>query len=327
MAIAGTGEMAMRAVPLLFGMATVGVAVWIGRRWMGRIAAVVFVLLCWMSPALAHYRFEVKHYTADALFGLLLPALAAWAIEADRSADRARRIWLWWIAAAIGHWFANGALLVTPACAIFLSVVVWRRDGRRAAAWLSLGGLIWLASFGLHYLISVRYTYNSTYLRSIWSTELLPPSLGLTDSLRWFLDRLEPLAFNPVGTVLWTILWASAICGLAFCVKRPLGFVLAGCSAVRLCICRRRSVAPTIFSLDGPGVICRRGPPDRSCCRAWQPCICPTEMGAVGRCHPGLTRSVSTLRGHFQARKSGSRRTTSAAPTSINSMTGRPSDG
>lgn len=228
MVMLGTGELAMRAVPLLFGIATVGAAAWIGKRWMGRIAAVVFVLLCWIGPALAHYRFEVKHYTADALFGLLLPALAAWAIEADRPADRARRIWLWWIAAAIGHWFANGALLVTPACAIFLCVAVWRRDGRRAVAWLSIGGLIWLASFGLHYLISVRYTYNSTYLRSTWITELLPPSLGLIGSVRWFFDRLEPLAFNPVGTALSTSLWMSAICGLAFCVKRPLGFVLAG---------------------------------------------------------------------------------------------------
>lgn len=228
MALLGTGELAMRAVPLLFGIATVGVAAWIGRRWMGRIAAVIFVLLCWISPALAHYRFEVKHYTADALFGLLLPALAAWAIEADRSADRARRIWLWWIAAAIGHWFANGALFVTPACAIFLCVVVWRRDGRRAAAWLSMGGLVWLASFGLHYLISVRYTHNSTYLRSTWITELLPPSLGLTGSGQWYLDRLEPLASNPGGTALSTILWTSAACGLAFAVKRPLGFVLAG---------------------------------------------------------------------------------------------------
>ena len=228
MATFGTSETALRAVPLLFGIATIGVAVWAGRRWMGQIAAVVFVLLCWIGPLLSHYRFEVKHYTADVLFGLLLPALAAWAVEADRPTDRARRVWLWWIAAAIGHWFANGALLVTPACAIFLCVVVWRRDGRRATAWFVVGGLLWLASFGLHYLISIRYSLNSTHLRSIWSTELLPSSQGLTGSMRWFFDRLEPLAFNPGGTALSAILWTSAICGFAFAIKRPLGFVLAG---------------------------------------------------------------------------------------------------
>ena len=110
----------------------------------------------------------------------------------------------------------------------FSCVVVWRRDGRRAALWLSTGGLLWLVSFGLHYLISVRYTHNSTYLRSTWITEILPLSLGLTGSVRWFLDRLEPLALNPGGTALAMTLWISAICGWAFGVKRPLGLVFAG---------------------------------------------------------------------------------------------------
>ena len=223
----GAGEAAMRAVPLLFGIATIGLAAWVGRRWMGRIAATVFVLLCWIGPLLSHYRFEVKHYTADALFGLFLPALAIWAIEAGRSADRSRRLWLWWIAAAGGHWFANGALLVTPACAIFLCLAVWRRDGPRAAIGCAIGGLMWIASFGLHYLISVRYSVNNTFLRSIWATELLPLSLGLTGSIRWFVDRLEPLAMNPGGTALWIVLWTSALSGWAFGVARALGILLA----------------------------------------------------------------------------------------------------
>lgn len=228
MSILGTGEAAMRAVPLLFGIATLILAVWVGRRWMGRMAAAGLVLLCWIGPLVSHYRFEVKHYTADVFFGLLLPILAVWAIEAERSADRTRRVWRWWIAAAFGHWVANGALLATPACAIFLCVALWRRDGRRAAAGVAIGGLMWLVSFGLHYLISIRYTVQSTFLRSTWIAELLPPSVGLTGALRWFLDRLEPLAVNPGGTGLWMIFWTSAICGWAFARKRPLGLVLAG---------------------------------------------------------------------------------------------------
>jgi hypothetical protein len=50
----------------------------------------------------------------------------------------------------------------------------------------------------------------------------------LTGSVRWFIDRLEPLAIDPGGTVLWLSLWVSAICGLAFGVRRALGSVLAG---------------------------------------------------------------------------------------------------
>ncbi len=228
MAVLGTGEAALRAVPLLFGIATLGVAAVVGQRWMGRIAAAVFVVVCWISPLLSHYRFEIKHYTADVLFGLLLPFLAVWAIEAESTVNRARRVWLWWCAAAIGHWFANGALLVTPASAIFLSVALWRRDGRRAAASIVIGGFIWLASFALHYQISIRHTLDNAFLRATWSAEMLPPALGLAGNMRWFLERLEPLALNPGGTTLAIVLWTSAICGWALSLKRRMGFVMAG---------------------------------------------------------------------------------------------------
>ena len=216
MLMAGHGERALRFVPLLFGIATIATAVWVGRRWMGHIAAMVFVLLCWISQSLSHYRVEVKHYTADAFFALLIPTLAVWAIEADSRRDRARRAMVWWGAAALSHWLANGALLVTPACALLLFGGIWRRDGRRAAVLFSVAGLVWLISFGLHYQLSIRYTHNSPYLRSYWAPELLPLSLGLTDALRWLIRRLEPLANDPGGTALWLSLWASAFCGFVF---------------------------------------------------------------------------------------------------------------
>jgi hypothetical protein len=227
MLMAGHGERALRFVPLLFGIATIATAVWVGRRWMGHIAAMVFVLLCWISQSLSHYRVEIKHYSADAFFALLIPALAVRTIEANSRRDRARRGLIWWGAAAVSHWFANGALLVTPACALLLFGGIWRRDGRRAAVLFSVAGLVWLISFGLHYQLSIRYTHNSPYLRSQWATELLPLSLGLTGALRWLINRLEPLANDPGGTTLWLSLWTSAICGFVFRARGSVGPLLA----------------------------------------------------------------------------------------------------
>ena len=197
MAVFGTGEAAMRLVPLLFGIATVGAAAVVGQRWMGRIAAAVFVVMCWIGPQLSHYRFELKHYTADVLFGLLLPFVAVWAIEAGSMVDRARRGWLWWCAAAIGHWFANGALLVTPPARFSYS---WRCGGAMAAA----------PRYGSQSADSSGWSRLPSTIRSLsvipsatriceihWSAEILPPALGLAGSLRWLLERLEPLALNP----------------------------------------------------------------------------------------------------------------------------------
>src|SRR5215510_15715524 len=42
----GTSELALRLVPVLFGVATVATAVWVGRRLMRPMAAAIFVLLC-----------------------------------------------------------------------------------------------------------------------------------------------------------------------------------------------------------------------------------------------------------------------------------------
>jgi len=224
----GTGERALRLVPLLFGIGTLVAAVWVGRRWMGRAAAIVFVLLCWVGRQLAHYRFEFKHYTADIFFGLTIPALAAWVVEADSARARTRRALIWWAAAAIGLWFSNGALLVTPTCALFLLVYLWRRDGVRGAVSFSAAWLPWLVSFGLHYRLSLRYTHHNEYLRSYWAADVLPSSAGMVESLRWLVDRLQPLAVDPGGTLLWASLWISALCGLVFARKRTLGFALLG---------------------------------------------------------------------------------------------------
>jgi len=217
----GPGELASRLVALCFGIATLAAAVWVGRRWMSRFGAVLLVALCSLGHWLSHYRFEVKHYSADTFWGLWLPAQAAWVAEAGRPRDHLRRSTIWWVAAAAGQWFAHGALLVTPACALLLFAVSWRRHGWRAAAVFALGGVIWLASFAAHYELSLEYTHHSEFLRPYWASQLPPVSAGFIETCRWTVDRLEPIARNPAGTGLWVGLWLSAIWGFA-CRHRPI---------------------------------------------------------------------------------------------------------
>ena len=225
--VAGASELTLRIVPALFGMLTVAAAFWIGRRWLEPVAAAVLTLLCTFSVYLFHYPFEVKHYSADTFWGLLLPGLAAWVVDHDRAAVRSGRAVVWWVAAAAGHWFANGALLVTPACALVLLVLIWRRDGMAAARRFALLGLIWLASFGLHYQLSIRYTHQSHFLRDYWAEHLPPPKAAPTDRITWVANRIERLAENPGGTRMWIPLWLSVIAGIAVARSRSLALVFA----------------------------------------------------------------------------------------------------
>ena len=203
--VGGTGELVLRFLPMLFGMATLAAAIWIGRRWMSPLGATALVLLCASNYYLATFWFEAKQYSADACWALLLPAMAVWAIEAHTDARRIRRAAAWWAAATIGQWLASSAAIVTPGCALVLLAASWRR-GRAVTAAVAAFGLIWVAGVLLHYQLSMRHTLNSAYFYNYWNSQFPPRSIGLIGSLRWMFDRLGTLGVSPAGTGLWVSL-------------------------------------------------------------------------------------------------------------------------
>src|SRR5262249_1181514 len=88
---AGDGQRALRAIPVLFGLAMLAAALWIGRRWLSTIGAATLVALCGFGLWLTFYILELKPYSADTFFALLLPALAARAVADGR---RALTFWI-----------------------------------------------------------------------------------------------------------------------------------------------------------------------------------------------------------------------------------------
>lgn len=224
---AGTSEQALRFLPALFGAATLGAAVWIGRRWMSAIASLLFVTLCTFGLWLSFYPLEMKHYSADAFWGLALPALAVWASEgADSRAVRRRGIG-WWLAAALAHWLSNGGLLATPGCALVLFTLIWKRFGVRAASIFAAGGVLWLLSFAAYWQLCLRHTHHSPYLRNFWAAEFPAEALGIIGRIDWLVDRLPAIAGDPAGTSIWMALYAAAIGGFVLARPRALSLALA----------------------------------------------------------------------------------------------------
>jgi hypothetical protein len=243
--IFGSGERAVRLLPILFGMATLLTCVWIGRRWMSLFGAAMLVVLCSLGQWLVFFTLELKHYSADTFFALWLPALAAWALEGEDSRAVKRRIALWWIAAAAGVWFANGAIFVTPGCAVVLFVWSWRRS-RRVAAWAAATGIIWLVSFGVDYQMDLRHILSNTYLRDFWAYAFPPASAGVMGVTGWLFRLLEPFAVKPSGTGRWVLFWAATISGFLFAIAtRPaLGLMLATVPVSAMLLAILRVVPP-----------------------------------------------------------------------------------
>jgi hypothetical protein len=233
----GTSELALRFVPILFGLGTLATALWIGRRWMGPLGAAVLVLLCVFGHWISFYVLELKPYSADIFWSLLLPALAAWAVESDveRGGEpkasalhlQQHRATAWWIVAAAAQWFANGALLVTPACAAALIVGVWRQRGWRAATRAAVPGLVWAASFGLNWVSTLRHTVASDFLQKYWSFALPPASAGVGGTVSWLASQLALFAVKPGGAGLWVTFWIAVVAGVVLLMRDRFPLALA----------------------------------------------------------------------------------------------------
>jgi hypothetical protein len=190
----GTGERTLRLVPLLFGIGTLVVGWLVGRRYLGVVGTVALVGFCAVNESLVRYSTEVKHYSADFFWVLLLLGLAARVVERPTLGRSAA----WWAVAAVGGWLSMGAIVAVPGLALVLfGTAVWRRQWT-AARDLALPGVAWLASFGLQYQLSLRFTAGSDYLADFWDGLGYPPRSGPLSVARWLLARPAALAADPL---------------------------------------------------------------------------------------------------------------------------------
>jgi hypothetical protein len=217
----GSSEPALRSVTVAFGAGTLLTAVWIGRRWMSVTGAVVFVTLCAAAEWPVFFTLELKHYSADMFGSLLVPAVAARALDARfRPIELRRRVLQWWLLAAAAQWFSNGALFVTPLCAVVMVALTIRPASRLKSVLpvIVAGFAVWLVSFGANYALVLRHASANSYLRNYWAFAFPPVSKGLAETASWVVGQLEPFAVKPGSSghpFLFWLVWAS---GLAFAI-------------------------------------------------------------------------------------------------------------
>jgi hypothetical protein len=241
MMVFGTSERAVRLLTTIYGCGTLAIAAWVGRRWMNALGATVLVALCGVGEWIVFFTLELKHYSADTFWALGVPALAAWALDARADPRLLRkRASIWWVVAAAGIWFGNGAVFVAPACAAVLFLALVRRGGWRLAIQFAATGFVWLASFTLSYATVLRHALGNAYLQNYWSFAFPPVSEGVAATLRWLIAQLVPFAVKPAGSGLPHLFWTAWCCGIVFAIARRravgLMFALVPISAFMLAV-------------------------------------------------------------------------------------------
>jgi hypothetical protein len=204
----GSGERALRIVPLLAGLAVVALSWVTARRLLPDVLVPVAVLLVALHPALIYYSNEVKQYSSDVLVVLLLGLLAHEVSSRTDDGPPLRRLVL---IGAVSVWFSHVAVLALAGISVLLVARPFVSDDRRRALRVALVLSPWVVSFLSSYAVTLHSIENSTEVSNYWRHTYPHSLLGLPG---WFVSRWYAVAANPLHMSLRVIGLLVLACGL-----------------------------------------------------------------------------------------------------------------
>jgi 4-amino-4-deoxy-L-arabinose transferase-like glycosyltransferase len=188
----GTSEYALRLFPLLAGTVSIFLFYLLARRVVRSTAVPLALALFAISPVLIYYASEVKQYSSDVAFALLLVYLAV-----------TERILLLGICGAVAIWFSHPAVFVLGGIFGVLLLRHWRN-------WkVHVAGTLWVSSFAVCYFVLLRKLSQDATLLAYWQQNFMP----FPPNPKWFEDSFFHL-FSASAALRFTGLAAFVfLCG------------------------------------------------------------------------------------------------------------------
>lgn len=206
--IFGGSEVVLRAFSCALGLGTVLLFWPLARRLTSPAAAWLGLAAVSCSPVLVYFSKELKQYSGDAFFAVLVALLGERFLERPGPG----RLALLAAAGAAGLGFSHPLIFVLPAVglAAFVGAPAWRR-------WLVAVAGLWAVSFLGYYLAFFRHQVNPELI-SYWQGEF-PDFSGVWAFLAWLagaLTRYFQYFFGEHGA--W---WAPAALAAGWWAVRP----------------------------------------------------------------------------------------------------------
>jgi len=206
----GESEFTFRLLPCFFGVGSVLLIYVVARRFISEKAAWLTWVLFSFSPSLVYYAKELKHYSGEVFFALLLVLLTERIIHRD-----SWRNWVLFAAlASLSAGFSHATFFIIPGLSlVLLYYVVMVRKGK--------GWLPWLVSNAI--IGSILFLFLSLTIASEipgWDLGgwfgFLPDITSITNFLLWLVkSHVEILGYifdlEILGTVRWPNSWLALV--------------------------------------------------------------------------------------------------------------------
>uniref|UniRef100_A0A7V6DR51 Glycosyltransferase RgtA/B/C/D-like domain-containing protein n=1 Tax=Desulfobacca acetoxidans TaxID=60893 RepID=A0A7V6DR51_9BACT len=216
----GGSEAVLRSLSFAFGVGTLILFWFVARRLASRAASLAGLALVAVSPVLVYFSKELKQYSGDAFFALLVVWLA------ERLQERPGKApWLALaLAGSLALGFSHGAVFVLPT----ILVVLWLKTPRPPRRWVAGLGACWGLAVIAFYFLVYRHQVNPM-LVNYWGGDypnfagLMPFSIWLAGALgRYFHYFFHYFFFSTWGWLWGAVFTAQGILTLAHTGPRRL---------------------------------------------------------------------------------------------------------
>jgi hypothetical protein len=192
----GTGEYALRLVPLLAGLGALFLFPAVARRYVSGPARIVALAIVALAPFLVYYASEVKQYSLDVLVALGVLWAAA-ELRDGRPGAVAKAA----LVGVLGVWFSQPAVFMLAGAGLALMHGAVRGGDRRRMAALAAVGAAWLASFAGSYLVSRQSLADPAYMQAFWAPGFMPLPPRTAAEWMWLPERVLRLFREPLGVM------------------------------------------------------------------------------------------------------------------------------
>ena len=198
--IFGPNELALRLVPLLAGIASVILFRSLTSRIFPPLAAAVALGLFAVSPTLVYFASETKQYGVDVAAVVALAWFLPRMLEGELTW---RKCLSFGGVGAVLLWCSFPALFVLAAESCVIVIVRWARKDLRDISRFLVGCGLWLASFGIEYVVSLRSLGSNSTLSNFWAwaypPKLFAAGISVSATLSWFPHQFRSWIQYPWG--------------------------------------------------------------------------------------------------------------------------------
>jgi uncharacterized membrane protein len=209
----GTGEMALRLVPLLCGIGSVLLFAVVARKLLLPTAVPIAVGLFSVSEPLIYYSSEVKQYSSDVAFALILYLAAIPLLEVSSGIACAMIIA---VVGGVAILFSNPTAFILAGLGLSAFWISARKRDQRALLLLLIPAAVWSCSFLVYYIFFLRNVLTQHRdLFFYWRGAFAPFPPSSPSDVLWYASAFVNVLSYPMGPLFPGIAAIAAVLGAA----------------------------------------------------------------------------------------------------------------